>query len=1278
MKKTLFLLASAALLFAGCAKEQIATSANDGESVEVSFTAMLENSEYTKAAIDNDGAAAKVNHWIMEVRDSHNDLFTRMEKLPSEVTEGSLTQTFNLKLFKNQAYTIQFWADTKGAYDTDDLTAISTIGSVANQDSRDAFSANVEYTSSKSESKNVTLSRPFGQLNIITNDLDKMKEEVVPATYAKFAPANLEVTASIPTTFNVQTQKAGAASVQTLTAGASYADFLAGAANTTLFMDYIFASADENDIVNFAFSFLSDGNPIAYEFTSIPMRRNYRTNIKGQLLSNDSQWTVTIDKNWTGELNPEYVVEGSVAAAIQALKDGKTIIEISAPADYNTPVAIPAEANEKDISFNVTGVSGNDMTFCLAEGAQGPANLYLTTDAEDLVINLPNSHVEVNGGTYQTVEATTSANTLVVGKEVKIASLNVKKGNVKIQGIVDALTRANGVKAEMYASDRASLINHMSLAKSNETINLVCDIDLAGENWTPLFGGEKHFEATFDGQGNTISNLKVEDYTGTYIGFISHISGATIKNVTFKDAVLTNAVSNEGGRGAVIVGWSYAGVIDNCHVINASVTGGQKVAGIVGAISVEGAASLNKVTNCSVEGLTLSSNVSGDILYQAGALIGYIQLIAANPNGVVIENNSVKNITINDAYSGPNNTAWYSGTFIGSIIRKQQIDGQKIILNNNTISGTNNELFKTLYSSPYFGWTTNTENYSGAIAPIVIDGEEWKPVFYADAEGKYHVTNLDALKYFRDMVNGGKKFEGKTILLDADIDMAGEAWTPIGNVTSYPSISFDGIFDGQNHTIDNLSCTDNTQNYACAALFGSIYGTIQNLKMTNVNINSTHYAAAIAAYSSSSESKIINCSVIGGTITSTPEKINGVFDNGDKAGAIMGLNGEGGMVDNCYVEGVTITAYRDLGAIVGAGGVNKTTNNKAKECILTIDRSNYYGDKDVNANPIVGRNLGGTLNANNTAENVTVSIPANTADAIRAAVKSINDATSAGAYTITIANGSYELSDIAIAENAKNKTVTIKAAAKGGVTLKMNSDTKSKQIFLVDGYSGNNPTYSLIIDGIKFDLTAVTSGTASAVYAFMAGDPVAATIGYTTSGPNLRYAHHITIQNCELVGAQGKENAMMFYAQNNTSPNNIVVKDSKVADAGYLFSGYCDTFTASNVTATNVRHFVNNQGNEIVVENCTVDCYTDYAVRANAGPVSITGSTFVMTYAGGDNGGVYVDRGGNTQLTMTGNTYPASYSGANMHDVYNEKNGACILNGSITLQNGESYDFPRE
>ena len=227
------------------------------------------------------------------------------------------------------------------------------------------------------------------------------------------------------------------------------------------------------------------------------------------------------------------------------------------------------------------------------------------------------------------------------------------------------------------------------------------------------------------------------------------------------------------------------------------------------------------------------------------------------------------------------------------------------------------------------------------------------------------ISTVDQLKAFRDAVNNGTTYAGQTVKLTADLDLSSEAnWVPIGNLVAYPGQSFNGTFDGNGNKISNITCNANTPNHAVAGLFGSVVnGTIKDLTVENVNISSTHYAAGIVAYTSNGPT-IENCKVIGGTISSTPELLNGSYDNGDKVGGIMGYATAGSTINNCWVENVTITAYRDLGGIVGysAGTV---TNNTAKNVTVTQDLTNGYKDPTpTTVGDIIGRNEGATLSNN--------------------------------------------------------------------------------------------------------------------------------------------------------------------------------------------------------------------------------------------------------------------------------------------------------------------------
>ena len=214
----------------------------------------------------------------------------------------------------------------------------------------------------------------------------------------------------------------------------------------------------------------------------------------------------------------------------------------------------------------------------------------------------------------------------------------------------------------------------------------------------------------------------------------------------------------------------------------------------------------------------------------------------------------------------------------------------------------------------------------------------------AMAQDVVEISTVEQLKAFRDAVNSGTNYKNRTVKLTADIDLSSESnWVPIGNLVAYPGQSFNGVFDGGGHSISNLTCTDNTPQYAVAGLFGSIVsGTIKDLTVKNVDIKSTHYAGGIVAYTSNTPT-IENCHVIGGTISSTPEIVDGSYDNGDKVGGIMGYATAGSTINNCTVQDVTITAYRDMGGIIGYSDGN-VTNNTVIDVTVTQDLTNGYKD----------------------------------------------------------------------------------------------------------------------------------------------------------------------------------------------------------------------------------------------------------------------------------------------------------------------------------------------
>ena len=305
MKKLLFFIAAASLLFAGCSKEN--PSIFSGDKVSVAVTASLPNVA-TKAVIDGDGQADSLDHWVIEVRDTlQKDVIYYWTEKAGE--KGALSQTFELTLVKGHTYDIAFWADKSGCYDASNLKQVSftDITKVGNSDSYDAFFDCKRFKADGTGSLDAILYRPLAQVNIITTDLPKLKAGSTSGAYLSHKPKKFSFKTTLPTQFDVYSGEASVEKELTITPAAAvdtcYAYYDEPAASTTIHMIYVLttlesAKESQSDVRTINFAFESGGVKIPYQFTDIPLKRNFRTNIIGNLLSEDATVTVTVDPGW--------------------------------------------------------------------------------------------------------------------------------------------------------------------------------------------------------------------------------------------------------------------------------------------------------------------------------------------------------------------------------------------------------------------------------------------------------------------------------------------------------------------------------------------------------------------------------------------------------------------------------------------------------------------------------------------------------------------------------------------------------------------------------------------------------------------------------------------------------------------------------------------------------------------------------------------------------------------------------------------------------------------
>ncbi len=247
----------------------------------------------------------------------------------------------------------------------------------------------------------------------------------------------------------------------------------------------------------------------------------------------------------------------------------------------------------------------------------------------------------------------------------------------------------------------------------------------------------------------------------------------------------------------------------------------------------------------------------------------------------------------------------------------------------------------------------------GADAGLTVRAQQEDSIFAAGTGAKsdpYLIRTVDQLKAFAASVNGGETYAGRYVTLDADLDLTGESWTPIGG----DSGSFNGIFNGDNHMITGLTIGTKAEPaaYAYAGLFGLIGqgGAVRNLGVKDAFINNktTDEDPAVAILAAGTgESSVIDGCWVSGTIISDAAGEN----HYTYVGGVVGSGGGKSLVCNTWAD-VQIAAK---GSDTGAGGIVGWTSNDSAviNCAAFGTVGNYCtGSMLYGAGGIVGYSCG--------------------------------------------------------------------------------------------------------------------------------------------------------------------------------------------------------------------------------------------------------------------------------------------------------------------------------
>lgn len=171
-----------------------------------------------------------------------------------------------------------------------------------------------------------------------------------------------------------------------------------------------------------------------------------------------------------------------------------------------------------------------------------------------------------------------------------------------------------------------------------QTVKLTTSIDLNNEEWTPIGKNGATFQGTFDGQGNTVSNLYINTPTQSDVGFFGFTQSGEIKNLTIENANVTGYLD----VGAV------AGTPYTSEYTNITLTGDVKIQGFSYVGGMFGKNVYADLTNLTIDA-TEGSYVTADSVENGLAYRTYVGGVI----GFMGEGNTVvKNVTSNINVSG--------------------------------------------------------------------------------------------------------------------------------------------------------------------------------------------------------------------------------------------------------------------------------------------------------------------------------------------------------------------------------------------------------------------------------------------------------------------------------------------------------------------------------------------------------------------------------------------------------------------------------------------------
>lgn len=316
-----------------------------------------------------------------------------------------LKKSVQIQLASGKFYSIVCWADAPGSiytFDAANQTVTADYSAVENNaEALDAFyyKTNIKVTKD-GINQSMRLQRPFAQLNVGAEDYDAAE-----AAGITFDQSQVQV--AVPNVLNlINGTVSGEANVTYKLAGIPEGEtFPSSAAPNAryLSMSYLLAGTDKALVeVKFRATASASALNVDRTFSNIPVQRNYRTNIYGDLLTNLTNLNVEIEPEFNGENNALSQLAGTLSTGAATVSTNVTgandVITVSNTATLTLSNNATITSNNKNSSLNYVMMAGKNSDLTITGEGSIVAPTYTGTKATQ------SSAIEVRNGGKITID----------------------------------------------------------------------------------------------------------------------------------------------------------------------------------------------------------------------------------------------------------------------------------------------------------------------------------------------------------------------------------------------------------------------------------------------------------------------------------------------------------------------------------------------------------------------------------------------------------------------------------------------------------------------------------------------------------------------------------------------------------------------------------------------------------------------------------------------------------------------------------------------------------